>query len=147
MAARAPMRRPPIAVTEALGLAVRSLAELPLGATLELAVHGVDAPVYWTTSRTRAAALLEAGDVVFTPIEFEAAALGAENDRAWPPDMRAWCARKNADPSWRLGEQEALCGLGPVRHPKGQGWTFGELLYRLGATLVGVDLERGEVEP
>lgn len=148
---------------EVLITAVRHLAELPVPTSLVLRVAGVEVPVVWTSSRERYTAAQAAGEVAFSPVEYEAVAGGVEAERAHAGDLLLWCARKLRDRAWRLSPRVALAGgrrlasgavagtwfAGGARvpaHRMAHGLTFGALLAQLGVDLVDVQLELGEQE-
>ncbi len=131
---------------DVLDLRVRYLAELPLRTTLRVAVPGLPGPLYLTTSRARAEALLGAGESVCTPVEYEALAVAfadgaCDHERA----LRELSAK--AQP---LGHRLTLARLcAPVRRPDrhGERWTLAQLLDALGATLERVELHTEELPP
>lgn len=146
-----------VPVAEVLALAVHHLAELPLATTLIVELDGGGELEIWTTDREVAALAVREGAPVFTAAEFETMCLAVEAERFFAADLRRWHARKEANPSARLTPREAHAGVRPAPRrpgatwwsadpeadPKGQwmphGPTFGWLLWRLEARLVGVE--------
>lgn len=127
-----------LAVLEVCSLPAHWLAELSLKPTLWLAVPGISAEVVFTASRAQAARAIPGRRAVFTPLEYEAACLAAEHDRARLVDLRRWVERKLADPGWRLTRRTALGAHIPGAKPGGM--TLGASLRHLGARVrdVGV---------
>jgi len=125
---------------EVLGLRVRHLAELDLPATLTLSVEGLSAPVYLTTSRTRATELERAGACLLTPSEYELLAVALADGRTSRAEALEHLRAKHGALGHRLSRQALL---GPVVHPDGGGdrWTFRDLFEALGAQLEAVELD------
>lgn len=145
---------------ELLGLPVKYLALLPLPGALQCRVRDLERTITLTSSRGLYSASCAAGSVVFSPVEFEAVALAAEQGRAGPADFQTWIERKSTDPTWRLTPEEALAGAAPHRAPaprssevryEGEwfpgatpaGWTFARLFASLGLELLEVDVVEG----
>jgi hypothetical protein len=145
---------------EVLGLRLRHLADLPRPSTLTLELDLADgspatppaAPtsppaaspppslVHMTTSRQRAAALVESGAIALTPVEYETLAVALADGRLTRTEALAHLRRKLAQPGHRL-TRAAL--LGPVRAPDGGGdaWTVERLCEALRARVVAVEVE------
>ena len=133
-----PLRHPPLAFREVLSMPLAQISHLPLKPTLWLAVPGISAEVAFTASRAQAARAIVGQRAVLTPKEYIPACYAAENDRAWPEDLRSWVERKLRAPGWRLTEAMALGGkVGGLVDRK---WTLDACLRRLGASLCGVGL-------
>lgn len=161
-----------MAVADVLGLAVRHLAELPAPTTLVAQMPDAPHPprlpalVYFSSSRTHYADLIEEGAIVFSPTEYEVMLALAEEGRAGPAELVGWCMRKLDEPGFRLTAKAAGVAPGPagVRvqtsppprdtwWPAGNGgrgawlpdgWTFERLFAVLGVELVEVRVEGRE---
>lgn len=134
------------AVGEVRGFALRLLAELPAPATLVCEVVSVGR-VHLTTSRAEAQRLIEAGEVVLTPREYEALAVALADGAVGCEEALERVGRKCVDPLMRVTRASLL---GHVRAPDYGGgwmdpgavdWTVGDLLDALGAELVTVHVE------
>jgi hypothetical protein len=99
--------------------------------------------VYFTTSRARAAALYEAGEICCTPLEYTALAVALGDGSLTREGAMRELARK-LEPAGHVIELPRL--LGGVKQPDrwGSRWTFGELFTALGAVLVDVVVEEGD---
>ena len=100
--------------------------EMPRPAVLRLHVPGVPGVV--TVDGT--------DGLVFDADEWAALVEAVEADRIWPADFRGFCARKAAEPAWRLEREEALAGAQPDAE---RSLTVGEVLERIGAQLLLID--------
>lgn len=127
---------PPPAVTgpvaEVCSLPARWLFDLPEPVELALHVPGIPEVVRIDLDGERE----EDESLWLDADEWVALAVGAEADRAWAPDLRAWLERKQAEPSFRLSAELTLAGAQPDRD---ETWSVGRVLRRLGATLLSVD--------
>lgn len=98
---------PEVAHPELLGLQVRHLAELPLPTTVTLDVADVGT-VRCTTGRARAAALVEAGELVLTPLEYELLAVSLADGRLTRQEAAQGLATKRERPEHRLSRPRLL---------------------------------------
>ena len=128
---------------EVLTLAASLLADLPRPPTLSLHVPGVPGVVYVDTGAGAAAVAGDAERRAFGAAEWRALVLGVEADRVWPADLQRFARRMESEPHWRLSAEEALAGAQPDRSRR---WTLGELLERVGAQLVAVEIGDGPSE-
>jgi len=127
-----------IAIREILGFYPRLLADLPLSAALLCGrAHGAG-HFLLTTSRVALGAAQAAQVPAFVGGEISALALAAEHERANPAALEAWCARKLAEPEWRLTPVLALDLPHEPSLFSPRGWPFGRVLRAFGAELVAV---------
>lgn len=117
-----------LAVCEVLELPIRLLLTMPLPSTLVCSFAHEGGRVVLASAETSPS--VPGPAPVFVGPEVDALALAAEHGRAYPPTLRAWCARK---PGWRLTQTEALGLLGYRAQPLG--WTTGRVLAWLGLRL------------
>jgi hypothetical protein len=122
-----------LAVREVLVLPAAWLPDLPIPTTLVLDVPGVDGPVTVGTH-------VRCAPAAFVVSEWRALTAAAENDRAWPIDLRKWSERKRCEPNWRLTADEALGIAVGIERPS---WTVTRVLRQLGARLRAVVIEGG----
>ncbi|MFK7987972.1 MAG: hypothetical protein AB8I08_18275 [Sandaracinaceae bacterium] len=115
----------------------RWLAELPLPPRLGLHVHGIAGLVRIELGsdsvRSTTPADVDSPEVVFSRDEWAAVCRGVEADRIWPVDFAAVCARKLANPAYRLELDDALAG---VQVDESELWALGRVLDRVDAHLV-----------
>lgn len=149
---------------DVLALPVARLRGMPAATTLALRlVAAPDVRVVFTTSARSFESALRIGAAPFAPDEYEAVALAVELERATADDVAAWCRAKLEQPR-TITARGAMDGAeGVVPHYErfrdervGGRWrsvragvtprndvqqhttlTFGELLERIGAELVG----------
>lgn len=122
-----------LAVSEVLTLRPALLSVMPLPSTV-LCARDEDAGgglVVLTTSRQAYEAARERRLPVFVGGEIGELALAAENDRAYPPQLAAWCARKLEDPGWRLNRAVALGAMPTAGLPLAE-WTLEQVAGRVG---------------
>lgn len=110
----------------------RWLADLPAPPSIGVHVPGVEGVVRFALGGDGAA---DEQGAVFGVEEWRALVAGVEADRVWPADLRGFCARKRAEPAWRLEAGEALAG---VRPDPSERWSLRRVLARLGAELVSL---------
>ncbi|GAB5544327.1 MAG: hypothetical protein SangKO_040870 [Sandaracinaceae bacterium] len=110
----------------ALACPARLWLEMPRPAVLRLHVPGVPGVV----------SIDGTDGLVFDADEWAALVEGVAADRVWPTDFRGFCARKAAEPAWRLELDEALAGAQPDRE---RALSVCELLERVGAQLLSID--------
>ncbi len=126
------------AVDAGLEAAVRELPaaillELPRPVCLGLHVPGVPGVIRVGADPSAA----DEGELTLAPDEWAALVAGAEADRVWPAHLRAALAQKRAEPATRLDREWALAGAQP---DPAERWTAGQVLERVGATLLSIDL-------
>lgn len=138
----APVRPPSRPIPPASGARGADVASFPAAlfpkasaTTLRVRIQGED--VAFTTSRKGFAQAKADKLAVFVGGEFIALAHAAENDRVWPNDFRAFVKRKHRSPRWRLTPQQAF---GCYINATPLTWTIGEVLERIGATLVDCEV-------
>jgi hypothetical protein len=129
----------PIALrySEALALPAALLPDLPVVPTLGLHVPSVPGIVRVALDEARAELARQEGEVVIDADEWRAIVQGAEADRLWPAQLAAFCARKRAEPAWRIEPEIALAGAQP--DPNEQ-WSARRVLQRIGAEVLSIDL-------
>lgn len=131
-------------------LAIKVLAFPKLGAgTLFLSVGGMNDGglngsgkelCMFTNSRQRYEWARENKIPAFVGGEYTLIAYAAQNDRLWPADFRRFVQRKKTQPGWRLTHGGAV---GKVKRLDELRWTLGELLRRIHASLVAVEMNIG----
>lgn len=109
----------------------RWLADLPLPPRFGLHVPGIEGVVRVELSPSENTQ--DGSDVVFSREEWASVCRGVEADRIWPMDFAAICARKLANPAYRLELVEALAG---VEIDESELWALGRVLNRVDAQLV-----------
>lgn len=128
----------PVAQAELLALQVSAFPKQGSG-TLYLEVLRKDGELcLFTNSRKRYEWAREKGVSAFVGGEYTLIAFASQNDRLWALDFRRFVARKKVTPGWRLTRFEAV---GKVYGLSELSWTIGELLARLEARLVAVDMD------
>jgi hypothetical protein len=136
-------------------------ADLPVASTLVARdrLGALLRPVVLTASRTHHAAAIEAHAPTWAPREYEALVVAVASGLAARDDFARWCARKLADPAWRLEARHAHAGRAGVRRDVAlervwwdgadggrggwlpRGWTWERLFAALDLELVDVVLE------
>jgi hypothetical protein len=132
-----PPAEAPLAVREVLGFPARLLFELPLATTLLCSCGDGDAHgggrLVVTASGASSLAQAAVQAPAFVGREWFALTLAAERERASSAVLAEWCARKVAEPAWRLTVGEALGGLAGVA--KELHWSVGQVLRAFGVRL------------
>jgi len=76
---------------------------------------------------------------VFFGAEWTAVVDAAEQDRVWPHQLREWCSKKRQRPTWELTPTYAM-GATLHDHEPPKHWTVDQLLRRLGAELLSIEV-------
>jgi len=126
-----------VSVREVLAFPASMLGKVPAPWALHLDVDG-DACVV-TTSRACYGEARDAGVPVLLGGEWFALAHAAQNDRAWRRELREWIERKRVAAEWRLTHDRAFAGM-PIANADDLVWNVGEVLERVEATLVRVEV-------
>ena len=119
-------RPQPLFGAEVLALPASMLFELPDPPRLGLHVPGVEGIVR----------VGESAAISFDEAEWNVLVCATEADRVWPRDFALFC-RLKADSGNPLEAVDALAGAQPDPTVS---WTVGDVLERVGATLLSVDL-------
>jgi hypothetical protein len=119
------------AIAELLAFEALRVHELPLPVTLVLFLPGFGRIGVGPAAR-------EDCDLHFDAAEWRALVEGVRADRVWPRELCGFAARKLADEAFRITAAEALAGAQP--DPDGGAWTVAQVVDRLGAGLVEVQL-------
>ncbi len=130
-------------------LNAKLLPSLPLPVTVWVDVPGAPVPVCVTTAATAGDRGHEqpalAPHIVFDRDELAALVLGVEADRVWRKDLLGFCFEKWRRPAVRITPSYALDGAEPDADTAA--WTLGDVLHRLGATILRVDFTDREAPP
>ena len=137
-----------LAVREVLSFPLRLIPGLPAPSTLvctSLSDSGGwrGSYIVFTTSGEVRQRCDELALPCFIGTELQVLAVGAEQDRVWPPDIKRWCQRKLDEPVFDVTVGEVFAGVKEKIRP--QGWTVAQVLERIGLRLlkVGVGPDEG----
>jgi hypothetical protein len=107
-------------------------------------VPGAPVPVCFSTAvrDPQAPSGVLAPSIVFDRDEIAALVVAAQSDRVWRKELLGFCFEKWRRPALRIDLNDAMGGAVPVAPMPA--WSVGEVLARLGATLVRVELPHAD---